>query len=383
MDAQPQLWPPRYKIIDGWRALAALSVVCSHLDVGEKENIGHIGVMVFFVISGYCIAATSESCMRHRHGFGTYLKRRIRRIYPPYFFAVCFFAVTRLVKWKVGMGMELSSSVSAWVQTLTLTQWFSLILHPLTYAAQNKALFVASFWSLNYEEQFYLVIGGLMILAVRFGRPILWGVLALLVPAFAWNLTHPATSYGFFLEYWVHFSLGVIVYSRLCKLTRTAARRAVDIGLSILVVASAAVWIFQADPGFASRRSVYAEWSITGAFALFLIATRAFDDAMVGTWLGQKLVKLGTITYSLYLVHQFNEQAVYQAARLLFRIGVPQFFKVPIEIVVMIMIATVFWYFCERKFINRPLDSGAKLQVASFAGVSLPYEAQEISGNRT
>jgi peptidoglycan/LPS O-acetylase OafA/YrhL len=309
------------------------------------------------------------------------MSRRIRRIYPPYFFAVCFFAATRLVKWKLGGGMQLSPSISAWLQTLTLTQWFSLIPHPATYATQNQTLFVAAFWSLNYEEQFYLVIGGLMVLSVRFGQPILWGVLALIVPAFAWNLTHPAISYGFFLEYWVHFSLGVIVYYRLCRLTGAAARRAIDIGITILVVASAAVWIFHDGGNFASQRSVYAEWSITGTFALFLIAARSLDDSLAASWLGARLITFGTLTYSLYLVHQFNEQAAESVARAFFRIGVPRLFRIPIELLAIVTIAAVFWYFCERRFINRPLDSGARKPAGSAAGVRLAYNAQGTSGD--
>lgn len=380
MNAIPQLWPARYKIIDGWRALAALTVVCHHLGLWTRQNAGHMAVLVFFVISGYCIAATSESCLRHGHGFATYMSRRIRRIYPPYFFAVCFYVVSRVLKWRLGGGMQLSPSVSAWVQTLTLTQWLSLIPHPATYATQNPTLFVAAFWSLNYEEQFYLVIGVLMVLSVRFGRPIYWGVLALIVPAFAWNLTHPAISYGFFLEYWVHFSLGVIVYYRLCRLTQVRARRAIDIGISILVVASACVWIFQQGPGFAAQRSVYAEWSITGAFALFLIAARAVDDAIAGSWLGARLVTFGTLTYSLYLVHQINEMASVRAAGFLIRLGVPSFFKLPIELLWMIAVAAVFWYFCERRFINRPLDDGVKMRAASSPGIPLAYNAQGTSG---
>ena len=51
--------------------------------------------------------------------------------------------------------MQLPSTITAWIQTLTLTQWISLAGHPASYAAENKSLVVAAFWSLNYEEQFY------------------------------------------------------------------------------------------------------------------------------------------------------------------------------------------------------------------------------------
>jgi peptidoglycan/LPS O-acetylase OafA/YrhL len=364
--------------LDGWRALAALTVVCHHLGLGKQFNLGHIGVMVFFVISGYCIAATSESCIRYGHGFGTYMCRRVRRIYPPYILCVCFFVATRLLKWKMGGRLQLSTSYLAWLQTFTLTQWLSLVWHPASYAFANGTLFVAAFWSLNYEEQFYLVIGTLMVLSVRFSWQIVWGVVFLMIPAFAWNLTHPSISYGFFLEYWVHFSLGVLVFYRLCIMTKLSARRAVDIGLLILVLGSGIAWASNKGPGFATQRYVYAEWFITGTFALLLVGARSLDDAVVRTYVGSKLTKFGTLTYSLYLVHQFNEQSAYGAARLLFRLGVPHLLKIPIEIAAMVLIAAVFWYFCERPFINKPLDPNTKSRSEAVVNPTLMMKPIEL-----
>lgn len=355
-DGLRQLWPTRYKMLDGWRAIAALAVVCQHLGPGTQFNIGHIGVMAFFVISGYCIAATSESCLRNGYGFKTYMRRRVRRIYPPYFFAICFFVVTRIMKWRLEGTMQLPSSIATWLQNLTMTQWFSLIGHPVSYPAKNHTLLVAAFWSLNYEEQFYLVIGLLMVLAVHRGWPILWSVLGLMIPAFVWNLWHPSTCNGFFLEYWVQFSLGAIVFYRLCTLTKPLARQIIDSGLLILAMGSGVVWVFERGPGFASQRSVYAEWFITGTFALLLIAVRALDGSVARSPFGAGAIKLGTLTYSLYLVHQFNLRIVEHAAQFSFKVGVPHIFGIPIEICSLVLIALVFWYFCERPFVNKPLS---------------------------
>jgi peptidoglycan/LPS O-acetylase OafA/YrhL len=260
----------------------------------------------------------------------------------------------------MGGGMQLSSSTIAWVQTLTLTQWLTLLWHPSTYASGNSTLCVAAFWSLNYEEQFYLVIGAIMLVATRFGWPIIWGVLALMIPAFVWNLTYPAISYGFFLEYWVHFGLGTLVFYRLCRMTNAKVRWTIDVSLLILMLGSGAVWALNRGPGFLVQRSVFAEWFICSAFALFLLGFRSVDEILFRTWWGSKLAQLGLLTYSLYLVHQFNLQIADEAAKLLFRVGIPQFFKIPVEFTVIVIIAAVFWYFCERPFMNRPLDQTAR-----------------------
>jgi peptidoglycan/LPS O-acetylase OafA/YrhL len=66
-----------------------LTVVLNHLGV-VNGVVGHMGVMVFFVISGYCIAAATESGCRNGLGFKGFMSRRVTRIYPPYLLAVVF-----------------------------------------------------------------------------------------------------------------------------------------------------------------------------------------------------------------------------------------------------------------------------------------------------
>jgi peptidoglycan/LPS O-acetylase OafA/YrhL len=59
---RPGTWPARYALLDGLRGLACLGVVLHHLGVAP---IGHYCVMVFFVVSGYCIAAAASSGLRN------------------------------------------------------------------------------------------------------------------------------------------------------------------------------------------------------------------------------------------------------------------------------------------------------------------------------
>ena len=52
-----------------------------------------IGVPIFFVVSGYCIAASVDSLLRKPYSLKQYFQRRLRRIYPPLWIA-CLCAVT-------------------------------------------------------------------------------------------------------------------------------------------------------------------------------------------------------------------------------------------------------------------------------------------------
>ena len=92
------------------------------------------------------------------------------------------------------------------------------------------------------------------------------------------------------------------------------------------------------------------------ARSLILIAARSTDGVLARTWFGSNLMKLGTLTYSLYLVHQFNLQVVEHAAQQSLRLGIPHFFLIPVEVAEMLLVALAFWYLCERPFINKPLS---------------------------
>jgi peptidoglycan/LPS O-acetylase OafA/YrhL len=353
-------------MVDAWRGLAALGVVCYHLGFGSGSDfdLGHACVMVFFVISGYCIAASTESCRRNQVSPRAYMWRRVRRIYPPYFFAICFFAATRLVKMHAGLGEQLSPSPTVWIQNLTMTQWFSLVFHPASHPFDNSTLFVAGFWSLNYEEQFYLVMGLLMFGTIRLKKNMLPAIAAIMGFGFVWNLTHPLVSHGFFWEYWVAFGLGSMVFYRLCKTRDRRARVAID--LVIVGILIFAMWRYHVSTTFPTRW-LYSEWIVTSAFALVLVCLRSWDTIFRNSRLGLVLGAFGLTSYSLYLTHQFNLRASSLFASTLMHWGLPSFTEFFLRMVFCCAVGAVFWYFCERPFLNRPLPSPspAKLQVVA------------------
>jgi peptidoglycan/LPS O-acetylase OafA/YrhL len=340
-------------MVDAWRGLAALGVVCYHLglELGSEFDLGHICVMAFFVISGYCIAASTDSCRRNNIGARGYMWRRVRRIYPPYFFSICFFAATRLVKMGAGMGKQLSTSVVAWIQNLTMTQWLSLVLHPARHPFDNRTLFVAGFWSLNYEEQFYLVMGLLMFGAIYFRISMLPVIVGVMIPAFVWNLTHPLISYGFFWEYWVAFGLGSLVFYRLCKIRNRSGCLAIDFSIVLLLAFS--LYRYHASTTW-SYRWLYTEWIVTSTFALILIYLRSWDVMFRNSKLGVILGAFGVTSYSLYLTHQFNLRSSSIVASRFIRWGLPQFSEFFIRLAFCCAVGAVFWYFCERPFLNKP-----------------------------
>src|ERR1700722_2456617 len=342
-------WPSRYELLDGLRGLAALTVVLHHLQV---HGDGHFAVMVFFVISGYCITASAESCRRSGLGFGQFMVRRIRRIYPPYFFAILFFSATRIVKTAMGAPNDLQRPVLDWVQNLTLTQWVSNIFHPIPWPSANPHLFVPAFWSLNYEEQFYLVIAAGLALATVKRIPLILPVVLLTIVGLVWNWLIPGNWIcGLFIEYWPHFALGSCLYFSLCVFTNRRARLVFIGAVLILGLASAARLFPWTANTTADLRSMV-ELAFLSAVTLGLFFLRPLSPRISRLSVWRPIAALGTISYSLSLVHQFNLTLVASIARRLLPMRAPQFLTITTMVGLHLALATLFWYFCERPFLS-------------------------------
>ncbi len=342
-------------MLNGWRGIAAVAVVVAHT---AHIPSGHVAVMLFFVISGYCITAAAESCLQKGLSFRQFLWRRVRRIYPPYFFSLIFFILTRIVKVTHGGTNQLDHPIIQWVQTFTLTQWLTLITHPGSYAFDNPALLVAAHWSLNYEEQFYVVMGLLMVLVTWRKLNLRWPIAVLLGCGMVWNCFFPHTSYGIFLEYWAHFGLGAVVFYRLCRPMNIWLCRGID-GL-LLLTAAICGWLTWPDIWLPANRSVVQEFFVVSSFALLLVLLRPLDNAFKKFPLAQPLLWLGSITYSLYLIHQFNLNIMGSIAGRIIPASWPEFVSVSVQVALQIALTIPFWLLCERPFLNKNLPRKAE-----------------------
>jgi len=393
----PGLYPDRYALIDAWRGLAALGVCIHHV---AHIPIGGLSVMLFFVISGYCIAASADACQRKGWGFRGFMWRRIRRIYPPYLFSVAFWVLTRFIKWKFqhganGLALRFNGEPrpwTDWLQNLTLTQWVSLTWQrpPISYAPDNATLFVAAYWSLCYEEQFYLVMGLMVLIAQSIRLSVLGMSMFLLAVAAVWNVLLPTTSYGFFIEYWSLFAIGVLVFHRLCRIRGTALRRLVDAILLAALVAvvymrwfSGCQWPVRQEGAAEEVRNVYSELAIALSFSLVLIGMRPFSERIASLRLFRPLVALGHISFSLYLIHQFNLKLIgtiaFKIVHVFNHLPMPELDSAGnafytsgsetnlayptfwlwawllLQFAGHIALASIFWYFCERPFLNKSI----------------------------
>jgi len=142
-----------YRGLDTFRLLAFMAVFLYHVDMME---VGYLGVLAFFVLSGFLITPILVGMKRELVGHRFFLNfygRRCLRIFPLYYL---YLAV-------LGAGALLALSVEGLPKAIQ--QVDTQIVYALTYSYDffhASRIFVQSpllthFWSLAVEEQFYLV----------------------------------------------------------------------------------------------------------------------------------------------------------------------------------------------------------------------------------
>ena len=317
----PPRFPPRYQLLDSWRGLACLVVVLHHagyflLIRGAEAPVGgwtawaqagivelyhrmNLGVPVFFVISGYCIAASMDAHRTRRASPWRFLGRRAWRIYPPYWAAVAVFAATVAGLTRLGWPPIRSGihslhldhpgelTPAQWLGNLTLTEtWRHRVLGGDPYRNLTRIG-----WTLCFEEQFYLVGFALLLL---FPRRLFGALLAASALIFAVNIAAVDAGWtqvyeGIFPEYWYQFAVGLAAYWRLAVAGPGAGRYWVDAAFCALAALGVA-W------GSASM-------PVVAGFGLALVALRPLDDRLAVAPALAPLRACGRRCYSIYLVH--------------------------------------------------------------------------------
>jgi peptidoglycan/LPS O-acetylase OafA/YrhL len=315
--AAPPLHDSRYRSLDVWRGLICILVVLEHTGValwsGIAEASGvqrwirqlivtpltwNLGAPLFFVISGYCVAASLESCRHRSSSAAKYLGRRFWRILPPYWASLAVLAMIVLALDLVGLerlhrgpyALEINSP-----GTLTAAQWWGNLSLTETWRPRilsgHCEVFTRVGWSLCYQEQFYLISVLVMVLAPRrfHGALAATTVGIIGVRLAAWDTGALYRMEGGFFDLWHEFAVGLAVYWRLNSATDRLTKRAIDLSL-LLLLAVASYYSFTTTIGAAT-------------FGLILIAGRSWDAKVASRKSLEPLRALGRRSYSIYLVH--------------------------------------------------------------------------------
>ena len=292
--------------IQALRGVAILIVVIFHARIGPFQS-GFLGVDMFFVISGYLITRLiCAGVEADRFSFLDFYFRRVRRLFPAAFvvFLACALAAPELLT-----GVEYTAFKAQLLGAMTLTGNVVLWKQSGYFdgAAEYKPLLHV--WSLAIEEQYYLLAPALLVFTPR--RYWLRGAIAICALSLAaCLLIAPFRAAAvFYLLPTRAWELAIGSIGALCsrdhsrKPSSPHPRPPPQGGRAIVPrlfwPAMAAIALLPLTPPLGPQPGFAALAICLATLIVILRESPIFIDARI--W--APLVRLGDISYSLYLVH--------------------------------------------------------------------------------
>jgi peptidoglycan/LPS O-acetylase OafA/YrhL len=165
--------------LNGLRALAVAGVMAYHLNLGWASG-GYLGVDLFFVLSGFLITSLllEEWVGTGRVNPGAFWARRAKRLFPALFLMLAALALYLVVNARVGGPganglVDLSDLRGDALATLFyVANWHAIFAHQSYFAQYSSPSPLVHTWSLGIEEQFYLLWPPILLLVLRYFRPV-------------------------------------------------------------------------------------------------------------------------------------------------------------------------------------------------------------------
>ena len=291
--------------IDGLRALAIIPVILYHAGLQGFSG-GYVGVDIFFVISGFLITTIILSEMQAgTFSLISFYERRARRILPA-LFLVLMVSLPFAWFWLQPLALK-NFSESLVAVTLFISNIF-FWKHGGYFDIESELNPLLHTWSLAVEEQYYVLFPLFLMVAWRFGKRwivglLLLGALVSLALAYKVSLSFSTTAFyllpgrgwellvGAFTSFYLFSNKSVI------NTSRPITNQIMGVVGLLLIIYS--IVFFNKDTPFPS---FYTLVPTIGAAFIILFTT---PQTLVGKLLGSKaLVGIGLISYSAYLWHQ-------------------------------------------------------------------------------
>lgn len=286
----------RLEVLDALRGVAAVAVVLYHYTVHYTNHFapndharivfsrGNLGVDLFFCISGFVISMTLERC-RDWRDFGV---RRFARIYPAYAASIVFtyvvFSRSDLPKFHYGPADLLMN--------------FTMLQQLLGFSHIDGV-----YWTLQVELLFYVIVASLHFGGLLKNPRLICLLWLLLSSAYAWvRQVHPTLPTHLagdvlILERAPLFIIGMLAFD-FHKHDRVDRDGVVLVALCIAYQLTTSL--------------LFAGLAATAGFVLLLIASKVRLQRM---W--SIAMFLGSISFSLYLVHQhFGYMVIREAIKI-------------------------------------------------------------------
>lgn len=285
--------------IDGLRCLAVVVVLLYHVGIGGFSG-GYVGVDIFFVISGYLITKKiiNELDRNGHFNFGEFYSGRIKRLFPAMYATMAASFIAAFLIFPPELMRSFSETLVATIFSVSNILFWSQSGYFDTVSLQKPLLHT---WSLSVEEQFYLFWPIVLVFTAKFLRklwlPVIIGVIFLISIGLSivW-INHSSAIY--FLLPFRAFELaigGFMVWGEKRRARTNAVNEFILLsGLAAIIVC---VVIYDDTTVFPSYNALL---PCIGAAAVIFSGKTAYVSRALTI---RPIVKIGLISYSLYLVH--------------------------------------------------------------------------------
>ncbi|MDD3019926.1 MAG: acyltransferase [Alphaproteobacteria bacterium] len=307
----PSLQRKRFEVLDAWRGLCAVIIVCGHFQIPMWQSI-HFGSVIennyvfvdfFFVLSGFVIARNYWEKLKTKTELRRFMIVRWGRVYPLHAFMLILFIGLEYARSSVEGDAMFSSQVKSFeslIENIFLVH--SMGIYP------DLSWNIPS-WSISVEFFSYLTFAVVLLVAGPKRLPAISIIIALAAPIILWVFVREyeaAYTYDYgFIRCLGGFFAGVLV----CKLYEKSQVKLDQIGmghatfLEILMLVSVILFTMNVDNTYLSYAAPY----------LFSVCVLVFaiEGGYVSTALKTKpFLFLGALSYSLYMTHAFVQRVM-------------------------------------------------------------------------
>ncbi len=336
----------RYQLIDSIRGIAILWIVCFHVLAGVREEYGFLvnyiikhgslGVSAFFVISGYGISSTISQGYYWGKPF-LFLKKRLNRIYQPYWWHLLFAAliipvVSSLFAYLKSRNFNINLfdySIFEWLEIVTLSKVFTASSWKLNIAFLPINGVV---WFIAIIVQIYIFIS----ICLFFGKKHFYNLLLVGFAISIVSIFSIAKEYlpiGLFIPYFSMFYIGFVLHFIIKNKSIPQ-----NLFLRIIILSSSSSLLSYC----LYTKNQFRSFSFALFIGVVLLEMWKYDKKL-SKFLPIKLFyMLGIFSYSLYLLHVPLWPFVGMFVRNL--IPLPPNLSGPFVLIPIIIILSYIWY---------------------------------------
>jgi peptidoglycan/LPS O-acetylase OafA/YrhL len=315
----------RLEYIDGIRGFAALVVFVNHVFQQVYWNqpnqynhlslllqFGHAAVVVFIVLSGFCLMRPVLLNGSLRGGTKAFYRGRARRILPAYFGAVLItmLLIVTLIGQKRDVMFDLSLPVT-WRGLLAHLLLLNNLWPPPYFGSAGNTEIASVFWSIALEWQIYFFFPLFVTFWLRYGRiPTL--TLIIIVFGTIWRITGllfpPGTQAsainwsGINADFYVYFALGMLS-ADIILVPRQGSRPVSSLWKWAFLCLLAGVVLIHEFGRFGHLLGGSYTDLVTALAALSLLVACSQPGILKRCFSWRPLVALGLFSYSFYLLH--------------------------------------------------------------------------------